>query len=55
MAKSLQWWDYREALLFLATASLVVPLFHRLRVSPVLGFFAGRARPLGPFGLGRTR
>jgi monovalent cation:H+ antiporter-2, CPA2 family len=43
---------YREALLFLATAGVIVPLFHRLRVSPVLGFLlAGVA--LGPFGLGR--
>ncbi|MFY9628375.1 MAG: cation:proton antiporter [Methylocystis sp.] len=52
MAESFQWWDYREALLFLATASLVVPLFHRLRVSPVLGFLLAGAA-LGPFGLGR--
>ena len=43
---------YREALLFLATAGVVVPIFHRLRLSPVLGFLtAGVA--LGPFGLGR--
>ena len=41
----------RETLLFLATAGIAVPLFHRLRVSPVLGFLmAGVA--LGPFGLG---
>jgi CPA2 family monovalent cation:H+ antiporter-2 len=41
----------REALLFLATAGIVVPIFHRLRISPVLGFvFAGMT--LGPFGLG---
>ncbi len=38
--------------MFLATAGIVVPIFHRLRMSPVLGFiFAGMA--LGPFGLGR--
>ena len=43
---------YREALLFLATAGVVAPLFVRLRVSPVLGYvLAGAA--LGPFGLGR--
>ncbi|MGD9658304.1 MAG: cation:proton antiporter [Methylocystis sp.] len=43
---------YREALVFLATAGVVVPLFHRIKISPVLGFlFAGAA--LGPFGLGR--
>jgi len=42
---------YREGLLFLATAGVIVPLFHRLRVSPVLGFLlAGVA--LGPSGLG---
>jgi CPA2 family monovalent cation:H+ antiporter-2 len=41
----------RETLLFLATAGLVVPVFHKLRFSPVLGFlFAGVA--LGPFGFG---
>ena len=41
----------RETLLFLATAGIAVPLFSRLRVSPVLGFIlAGVA--LGPFGLG---
>ncbi|RBP15509.1 Kef-type potassium/proton antiporter (CPA2 family) [Roseiarcus fermentans] len=42
---------YREALLFLATAGVVAPLFFRLRVSPVLGYLlAGLA--LGPYGLG---
>ena len=41
----------REMLLFLGTAGIAVPLFHRLRVSPVLGFLiAGVA--LGPYGLG---
>jgi monovalent cation:H+ antiporter-2, CPA2 family len=52
MAGSFQWWTYREALLFLATASVVVPLFHRLRLSPVLGFLLAGAA-LGPAGLGR--
>jgi CPA2 family monovalent cation:H+ antiporter-2 len=42
---------YREALVVLATAGVVVPLFQRLRVSPVLGFMlVGVA--VGPFGLG---
>ena len=42
---------YKEALLFLATAGVVAPLFFRLRISPVLGFLlAGVA--LGPYGLG---
>ena len=41
----------REILLFLGTAGIAVPLFTRLRVSPVLGFLlAGVA--LGPYGLG---
>ncbi len=52
MAASFQWVAYREALLFLATASVIVPLFHRLRISPVLGFLVAGAA-LGPFGLGR--
>src|SRR5215218_52793 len=44
--------SYKEIVLFLATAGVVVPLFHRLRVSPVLGFL-GAGALLGPFGLGR--
>jgi len=43
---------YKEAMLFLATAGVVVPLFHKLRISPVLGFL-GAGALLGPFGLGR--
>src|SRR5829696_8906601 len=43
---------YKEMILFLATAGVVVPLFHRLRISPVLGFL-GAGALLGPFGLGR--
>jgi CPA2 family monovalent cation:H+ antiporter-2 len=43
---------YKETLLFLTTAGLVVPLFHRLHVSPVLGFLAAGIA-LGPFGLGQ--
>ncbi len=41
----------RETLVFLATAGIVVPIFHRLRISPVLGFI-GAGVVLGPFGLG---
>ncbi len=42
---------YKGALLFLATAGVVAPLFFRLRISPVLGYLlAGVA--LGPYGLG---
>src|SRR3954454_882784 len=44
--------SYKEIVLFLATAGVIVPLFHRLRVSPVLGFL-GAGALLGPFGLGR--
>lgn len=43
---------YKEALLFLATAGVVVPLFRRLKISPVLGFLAAGVI-IGPFGLGR--
>ena len=42
---------YREALLFLAVAGGVAPLFFRLRVSPVLGYLLGGVA-LGPYGLG---
>ncbi|MFN3515316.1 MAG: cation:proton antiporter [Phenylobacterium sp.] len=42
---------FKDLLLFLATAGVVVPLFTRLRVGATLGFLtAGVA--LGPFGLG---
>ncbi|MBM3577621.1 MAG: potassium transporter TrkA [Alphaproteobacteria bacterium] len=52
MTSSFHLESYREALVFLATAGVIVPLFHRIKVSPVLGFlFAGAA--LGPFSLGR--
>jgi len=43
---------YQEPILFLATAGVVVPLFHKLKISPVLGFLAAGAL-LGPYGLGR--
>jgi len=52
MATSIDLHAYQEPILFLATAAIVVPLFHRLRVSPVLGFL-GAGALLGPFGLGR--
>ena len=46
------WEVYREPLIFLLTAGVVVPIFRRLRVSPVLGFlFAGAL--LGPSGVGK--
>jgi len=42
-----------ELALFLACAGIVVPLFRRLRVSPVLGFLAIGV-VIGPLGLGRV-
>lgn len=44
--------DLREVVIFLTAAGLVVPLMHRLRISPVLGFLVvGLA--IGPSGLGQ--
>lgn len=43
--------EYKDVLLFLATAGVAVPLAQRLRIPPVLGFLAAGA-VLGPFGLG---
>jgi monovalent cation:H+ antiporter-2, CPA2 family len=45
--------SYKEVMFVLATAGIVVPLFHRLRVSPVLGFL-GVGALLGPYGLGQA-
>jgi CPA2 family monovalent cation:H+ antiporter-2 len=42
---------YKDVVLFLATAGVVVPLFRRWRVSPILGFLGGGVL-LGPYGLG---
>jgi monovalent cation:H+ antiporter-2, CPA2 family len=42
---------FKEALIILGAAAIVIPVFHRLRVSPLLGFILiGMA--VGPFGLG---
>ncbi|PPQ28286.1 cation:proton antiporter domain-containing protein [Rhodopila globiformis] len=41
---------YQEALVVLGAAGVVIPLFHRLRLSPVLGFMLVGA-VVGPFGL----
>ncbi|HXA38883.1 MAG TPA: cation:proton antiporter [Phenylobacterium sp.] len=43
--------DYKDLVLFLATAGVVVPLFTRLKISPILGFL-GAGVVLGPEGLG---
>lgn len=45
---------YKDVVLFLATAGVVVPVFHRWRISPILGFL-GAGLVLGPFGLGAFR
>ncbi len=44
---------FKEILIILGAAGIVIPLFHRLRVSPVLGFMLIGAA-VGPFGLGRA-
>jgi monovalent cation:H+ antiporter-2, CPA2 family len=43
--------QYKETLIFLTTAGVVVPLFRRLKVSPILGFL-GAGVLLGPYGAG---
>ncbi|MDZ4374693.1 MAG: cation:proton antiporter, partial [Phenylobacterium sp.] len=43
--------DYKDVVLFLATAGVVVPLFRQWRISPILGFL-GAGVVLGPHGLG---
>lgn len=44
--------EYKDLVVFLAAAGVVVPLFSRLKLSPVLGFLAAGVA-LGPHGLGR--
>ena len=43
--------EFKDVILFLATAGVVVPLFRRWRISPILGFL-GAGVLLGPSGLG---
>lgn len=43
--------EYREVMVFLATAGVAAPVLKRFNISPVLGFLATGAL-LGPFGLG---
>jgi len=43
--------DYKDLVLFLATAGIVAPLFKRLNLNPILGFLIAGVI-LGPFGLG---
>ena len=44
--------NIREVMVFLVAAGVVIPLFRRLRVNPVLGFLAV-GLVIGPYGLGR--
>ncbi len=44
--------EYKDLVVFLAAAGVVVPLFSRMKISPVLGFLAAGVL-LGPDGLGR--
>jgi CPA2 family monovalent cation:H+ antiporter-2 len=46
--------QYKETLIFLTTAGVVVPLFRRLKISPILGFL-GAGVLLGPFGVGALK
>jgi CPA2 family monovalent cation:H+ antiporter-2 len=43
--------QYKDVVLFLATAGIVVPLFRRWKISPIIGFLIAGVL-LGPFGLG---
>ena len=43
---------YKDVVLFLATAGVIVPLFRRWKLSPILGFL-GAGVVLGPYGLGK--
>jgi CPA2 family monovalent cation:H+ antiporter-2 len=43
--------EYKDVVLFLVTAGIVVPLFRRVKLSPILGFL-GTGVVLGPSGLG---
>jgi CPA2 family monovalent cation:H+ antiporter-2 len=51
MAGEIETGAYKDVVLFLATAGVVVPLFQRWKISPILGFL-GAGVVLGPYGLG---
>ena len=53
MEASAEPFAFREVLIVLGAAGIVIPVFHRLRVSPVLGFMLV-GMVVGPFGLGRV-
>jgi len=51
LASTLPISEFKGAMLFLTTAGVIVPLFRRIRISPVIGFLlAGVA--IGPWGVG---
>ncbi len=51
MAAAIDPGTFKEALIILGSAAVVIPVFYRLKLSPVLGFLlVGMA--VGPFGLG---
>lgn len=52
MAGEIQPQSYSNVTAFLATAGIVVPLFKRLKISPILGFLSAGVA-LGPYGLGQ--
>jgi CPA2 family monovalent cation:H+ antiporter-2 len=52
MAGEVQPGAYKDVVLFLATAGVVVPLFRQWKISPILGFL-GAGVLLGPYGLGQ--
>ena len=39
---------YKDLLLLLGTAGVVIPLFQRLRISPVIGYLIASTRLAGP-------
>jgi CPA2 family monovalent cation:H+ antiporter-2 len=43
---------YKDLLLLLGTAGVVIPLFHRLRITPVIGYLIAGIL-IGPYGIGR--
>jgi len=52
MASAIDLANYKDTLIVLGTAGLVVPFMHKLRITPVLGYLAAGAL-LGPSGLGQ--
>ena len=52
MAPANEIFVFKDTLILLATAAVVAPIVHRLKVSPVLGFLVMGAL-LGPYGLGQ--